>query len=91
MANESPAHEPHSTGSNLIFLENDRISVSNGKVRYLSVSRFSEREISRQLAAVCNLLLLMLTRDFGVRSPETVTVAPSELKRGVDIIITRRD
>jgi len=91
MANESPAHEPQRTESNLPFNEDECLQVSEGKVRYLHVDRFSEREASRQLAAVCKLLILALARDFGVHSPNSIMIVPSEPTRGVELRITQRD
>jgi hypothetical protein len=69
----------------------ESLNQSENRVRYLCVDRFSEREISRQLAAVCNLLLRALARDFGVQTPGTVTIVPSENQRGVKLRISGHD
>jgi hypothetical protein len=91
MANESPTHEPQRTESDLSFNANGCLQVSEGKVRYLSVDRFSERETSRQLAALCKLLILALARDFGVCSPKTISIVPSEPTWGMELRIIVRD
>ena len=56
----------------------------------LIVNRFSEREASRELAAICALLQRTLRRDFGIHDHRTITIVPSE-KWGVQLRITRRD
>lgn len=64
--------------------------ISEGKVRYMYLHRFSEQEISRQLAAICQLFLLALERDFGIHSPKDITIEPSETG-GVKLRIIGRD
>ena len=91
MTNDSPAHEPQRTESNLTFNSNEELQVSEGNVRHLCVDRFSEQEISRHLAAVCHLLMLALARDFGVHAPNSITIVPSEPTRGVELRINARD
>ena len=91
MTNESPSHDPQQSESNFPFYADVCLQVSDGKIRYLCVDRFSEREHSRQLAAVCNQLLLALTRDFGMQTPKAITIVPSESTRGVELRILGRD
>ncbi len=91
MANESPTNEPQCAESNLTLAVYGGNQVTKEKVRLLSVNRISENEISRQLAAICKLLLLALSRDFGIHSPGTVTIVPSESTRGVKLRIIGRD
>jgi len=67
---------------------NDQLS--EGKVHYLYLNRFSEQEISRQLAAICQLFLLALSRDFGIHSPKDITIEPSDTG-GVKLRIIGRD
>ena len=64
--------------------------LSEGKVRYLYINRYSEQEISRQLAAICQLFLLALSRDFGINSPKDITIEPSDTG-GVKLRIIGRD
>ncbi len=90
MTNDTPAHEPQRTEPTLSFTE-EGLQVSESKVRHFCVDRFSEREISRHLAAVCNLLVLALARDFGVTNPDSITIVPSEPTRGVELRIIGRD
>jgi hypothetical protein len=64
--------------------------LSEGKVRYLYLNRYSDQEISRQLAAICQLFLLALSRDFGIHSPKDITIEPSDTG-GVKLRIIGRD
>ena len=91
MTNDTPAHESQRAESTLPFNSEEGVLVSGGKVRHLCVDRFSEREVSRHLAAVCQLLVLALARDFGVQSPSSITIVPSEPTRGVELRINTRD
>jgi hypothetical protein len=43
------------------------------------VNRFSEREAARQLAAICQLLLQVLARDFNVNMPGCIVIIPEKL------------
>jgi hypothetical protein len=54
------------------------------------VNRFSEREAARQLAAICQLLLQVLARDFEVNSPSCIVIIPEKLG-GVEVRICGRD
>ncbi|MFX1565686.1 MAG: hypothetical protein ACFFCH_06835 [Promethearchaeota archaeon] len=90
MTNETPAHEPQRSESPFSFTE-EGLQVSESKVRRLCVDRFSERESSRHLAAVCKLLILALSRDFGVPTPDSITIVPSKPARGVELRIIGRD
>ena len=67
----------------------ESLNQSENRVWYLWVDQFSEREISRQLAAVCNLLLHALSRDFGVQAPGTVTIVPVPGPRPVHLFFDR--
>jgi hypothetical protein len=91
MATKYPFHEPQSKESKLGFNEWDAIQVQDEKVRILCINHFSEREASRQLAAVCNLLVRMLARDFNEPSPKAVKILPLDQTRGVELRIYRRD
>lgn len=77
--------------ASMSFDASESLNQTEDRVRYLWVDRFSEREISRQLAAVCSLLLRALARDFGVQTPGTVTIVPSENQRGVKLRISGHD
>lgn len=91
MTDETPAHEPQPTESTLTFNSDEGLQVSESNIRHLCVDRFSEREISRNLAAICRLLILALARDFGVNTPNSITIVPSEPSRGVELRINTRD
>jgi hypothetical protein len=47
--------------------------------RQLCVNRFSEREAARELAAICQLLLQVLARDFDVNLPGCIIITPKKL------------
>ena len=63
---------------------------SEGKTRYIHVDQFSKWEATRQLAALCQLFLQVLARDFNIHSPESVFFVPSE-SRGIKIRIEFAD
>lgn len=63
---------------------------TKGKVQYIWVNRFSERETSRFLAAICDLLIQSLERDFSVKSPKTITLTTPD-QGGIRIKIYGRD
>jgi hypothetical protein len=54
------------------------------------VNRFSEREAARQLAAICQLLLEVLARDFDINSPSCIAIIPEKLG-GVEVRICGHD
>lgn len=55
----------------------------------LCVNRFSEQEAARQLAAICQLLLQVLARDFDVNLPGCIIIIPEKLG-GVKVRICGR-
>ncbi len=85
---ESASQNPLRTPPKIALKLNDQLS--ERKVRYLFINRFSEQEISRQLAAICQLFLLALSRDFGIHSPKDITIEPSDTG-GVKLRIIGRD
>jgi hypothetical protein len=64
--------------------------ISEKKTRHIHVNQFSKWEASRQLAALCHLILRVLTRDFKIHSPEIVSIMPSE-SRGMKLRIDCSD
>lgn len=91
MENESSSSQTPTIESNLSIIQGSNWQVSEEKTHLIVLDSFSQHEASRQIAAICRLLLLALARDFGVHSPETITIVPSENTRGVKLRITRRD
>ena len=61
-----------------------------GKTRYIHVDQFSKWEATRQLAALCQLFLRVLARDFNIHSPESIFFVPSE-SRGIKLRIKCTD
>lgn len=57
--------------------------------QHFCVNRFSEREAARQLAAICQLLLQVLARDFDVNLPGCIVIIPEKLG-GVQVRICGR-
>ena len=88
MKTESAPQSPLRSEPKIALKLNDQLS--EGKVRYLYLDRYSEQEISRQLAAICQLFLLALSRDFGIHSPKDITIEPSDTG-GVKLRIIGRD
>ena len=88
MKTESAPQNSVSSAPKIALKLNDQLS--EGKVRYLYINRYSEQEISRQLAAICQLFLLALSRDFGIHSPKDITIEPSDTG-GVKLRIIGRD
>ncbi len=64
--------------------------ISEKSARYINVNQFSQWEASRQLAALCHLLLRVLARDFKIHLPEIVSIMPSE-SRGMRLRIDCAD
>jgi hypothetical protein len=74
-----------------IVEESDRnLSQSEENTQYIHVNQFSQREASRQLAALCRLFLRVLSRDFNIHSPEIISIMPSE-DRGIRLRIDCTD
>lgn len=88
MKSESASQNSLRSTPKIALKLNDQLS--EGKVRYLYINRYSEQEISRQLAAICQLFLLALSRDFGIHSPRDITIEPSDTG-GVKLRIIGRD
>ncbi|MFX0077607.1 MAG: hypothetical protein ACFE8O_00055 [Candidatus Hermodarchaeota archaeon] len=88
MNTESAPPNPLRSAPKIALKLNDQLS--EGKVHYLFINRYSEQEISRQLAAICQLFLLALSRDFGIHSPKDITIEPSDTG-GVKLRIIGRD
>ena len=91
MATKYPFHEPQSKESKLAFNNWETPPIQDDKVRILCLNPFSEREASRQLAAICNLLVQMLARDFGEHTPKAVKILPLDKTQGIELRIYRRD
>lgn len=91
MATKYPFHEPQGKESKLTFNDWEATPIQDDRVRILSLNHFSEREASRQLAAVCKLLVQMLARDFGEHTPKAVHIIPFDKTQGVELRIYRRD
>ncbi|MFX1563787.1 MAG: hypothetical protein ACFFDP_10845 [Promethearchaeota archaeon] len=65
--------KPHQTKENPV-IENNNDNISEDKIKHILVARHSERETSRYLAAICDLLFQSLKRDFNIESPKTISI-----------------
>ena len=66
------------------------LRISEENTRHIHVDQFSRWEASRQLAALCQLFLRVLARDFNIHSPEIVSIIPSD-SRGIRLRINCAD
>lgn len=66
------------------------IDKSERKTRYIHADQFSKWEATRQLAALYQLFLRVLERDFKIHSPESIFIVPSE-SRGIKLRIECTD
>ncbi|MFX1561901.1 MAG: hypothetical protein ACFFDP_01150 [Promethearchaeota archaeon] len=77
---------PHSGPSEI---SNKDENNAKEKVEHIWVSRYSERETSRYLAAICDLLLQSLKRDFNTGTPKTVIMrVPDQGGIRIEVAIT---
>jgi hypothetical protein len=65
---KSPQTTPNS------IIEHNIDETDRNKVQHIWVTRYSERETSRYIAAICDILLQSLERDFNIESPKTVII-----------------
>jgi hypothetical protein len=91
LVSELSVSETHSKEQKVFNLAMESKPDPRTKLSTLSVTKFSEREISRQLAGVCTLLLRLLARDFDTPHPEAVLIVPTPTSEGVELKILRRD
>ena len=91
MVGEFSVPETHGKEPRLFHSPTESKASPLPKLCVLSVSKFSEREISRQLAGLCQLLLRQLARDFNIPQPEAVLLVPALSSERVELKIVRRD
>lgn len=60
-------------------LDETAVTEYGAAAQQFCVNRFSEREAARQLAAICQLLLQVLARDFDVNLPGCIVIIPEKL------------
>jgi len=59
------------------------------KAHHIWVTRYSERETSRYLAAICDLLLQSLKRDFNTGVPKTIVIrVPDQGGIRIEVAVT---